>query len=46
MSPWRGKRSITAGRVRQGLQWIIGHVDILSHWNQKKGKYLGPKLGE
>ena len=39
LSPWREKQPITAGRVRQGLQRIFGHVDIRSHWNPKSGKF-------
>jgi len=31
--------SITAGRVRQGLQKIFSDVDIRSHWNSKSGQF-------
>lgn len=42
VSPWRNKQPITAGRVRQGLQRIFGHVDIRSYWYPKTGKFMGP----
>lgn len=41
-SPWRLKQPITAGRVRQGLARIFGHVDIRSLWDPKSGKF-GPR---
>ena len=46
ISPWRRHQPITAGRVRQGLQRIFGHVDIRSHWNPKTGKFAAPKQGD
>ena len=39
LAPWRRKQPITAGRVRQGLQKILRHVDIRSLWNPKPGKF-------
>ena len=39
LAPWRRKQPITAGRVRQGLQKILRHVDIRSLWNPKTGKF-------
>jgi hypothetical protein len=39
LSPWRKNHPLTAGRVRQGLQRIFGHVDIRSLWNPKTGKF-------
>lgn len=45
-SPWRNKQPITAGRVRQGLQRIFGHVDIRSHWNPKSGKFMPQNRGK
>lgn len=41
-SPWRLKQPITAGRVRQGLARIFGHVDIRGLWDPKSGKF-GPR---
>jgi hypothetical protein len=41
VAPWRQKQPITAGRVRQGLQRIFGHVNIRAMWNPKSGKF-GP----
>lgn len=45
VAPWRDKHPITAGRVRQGLQRIIGHVDIRSLWNSKTGKFEAQNQG-
>lgn len=42
IAPWRDHQPMTAGRVRQGLQRIFGHVDIRRHWNPKTGKF-GPQ---
>ncbi len=41
-APWRQKQPVTAGRVRQGLQMIFGHVNIRAMWNPKSGKF-GPQ---
>ena len=41
VAPWRQKQPITAGRVRQGLQKIFGHVNIRAIWHPKSGKF-GP----
>ncbi|MBN2428347.1 MAG: transposase [Deltaproteobacteria bacterium] len=38
-TPWRCQQPITAGRIRQGLARIFGHVDIRRHWNSKRGKF-------
>ncbi|WP_321532377.1 transposase [uncultured Desulfuromonas sp.] len=46
LCPWRDKQPITAGRVRQGLQRIFGHVDIRSHWNPKSGKFSPQNRGK
>jgi len=43
LCPWRHTQPITAGRVRQGLQRIFGHVDIRSHWHPKSGKFAPEK---
>jgi hypothetical protein len=42
VAPWREKQAVTAGRVRQGLQRIFGHVDIRAMWHPKSGKF-GPR---
>ena len=42
LPPWRLKQPITAGRVRQGLQRIFGHVNIRALWHPKSGKF-GPE---
>jgi hypothetical protein len=41
VAPWRQKQPITAGRVRQGLKKIFGHVNIRAMWHPKSGKF-GP----
>lgn len=46
LSPWRTRRPITAGRIRQGLQRIFAHVDVRRHWNPKTGKFAAPKQGD
>jgi hypothetical protein len=33
LTPWRKKNQITAGRVRQGLQRILGNVRVRDWWN-------------
>jgi hypothetical protein len=42
VAPWREKQPVTAGRVRQGLQRIFGHVNIRDMWHTKSGKF-GPR---
>lgn len=39
LSPWRRNQPTTAGRVRQGLQKILGHVNICALWHPKSGKF-------
>ena len=46
VAPWRSKQPITAGRVRQGLQRIFGHVDIRGHWNPRTGKFAPQNQGD
>lgn len=35
LTPWRNANQVTAGRVRLGLQMILGNVRIRTWWNQK-----------
>ena len=42
LTPWRKKTQITAGRVRLGLQNILGNVRIREWWNPKYRKFQPP----
>lgn len=42
ITPWRRKRSVTAGRVRLGLQMIFGNVRVRDWWNPKCQKFEPP----
>ncbi len=42
LTPWRKKNQITAGRVRLGLQNILGNVRIRAWWNPKYRKFQPP----
>ena len=41
LTPWRKKKQITAGRVRLGLQNLLGNVRVRDWWNPKCRKF-GP----
>jgi len=42
LTPWRIKKSITAGQVRLWLKMILGHVRIRDWWNPKSRKFERP----
>lgn len=42
ITPWRRKRSVTAGRVRLGLQMIFSNVRVRDWWNPKCRKFEPP----
>jgi hypothetical protein len=42
LTPWRKKTRVTAGRVRLGLQNILGNVRIRDWWNPKRRKFQPP----
>lgn len=42
LTPWRKKSQVTAGRVRLGLQNILGNVRIRDWWNPKCRKFQPP----
>lgn len=42
LTPWRKESQITAGRVRLGLQNILGNVRIRDWWNPKCRKFQPP----
>jgi len=42
LTPWRKKNQVTAGRVRLGLQMILGNVRVRSWWNPKCRKFQQP----
>ena len=42
LTPWRKKNPVTAGRVRMGLQNILGNVRIRDWWNPKCRKFEAP----
>ncbi|MFA5923835.1 MAG: transposase [Methylococcaceae bacterium] len=42
LTPWRKKTQITAGRVRLGMQNILGNVRIREWWNPKYRKFQPP----
>ena len=42
-SPWRRNQPITAGRVRQGLCYYFGYVNIRAMWHPKSGIF-GPHI--
>lgn len=42
LTPWRKKNQITAGRVRLGLQNILGNVQVRGWWNSKCRKFQPP----
>jgi len=42
ITPWRVKRQVTAGRVRLGLQIILGNVRVRDWWNPKCRKFEPP----
>lgn len=46
LTPWRGARSLTAGRIRLGLLRIFGHVRVRDWWNPKSRKFEPPKQPE
>ncbi|MDH4101575.1 MAG: transposase [Nitrospirota bacterium] len=46
LAPWRVKQPITAGRVRLGLQMILGHVRIRHWWNPKSRKFEPPDMAK
>lgn len=45
-TPWRRKRAVTAGRVRLGLQMILGNVRVRDWWNPKYRKFEPPTPAE
>lgn len=46
LTPWRKKNQITAGRVRLGLQMILGNVRVRDWWNPTCRKFLPPLQGK
>lgn len=42
LTPWRKRTEITAGRVRLGLQMILGNVRIRDWWNLTSRKFQPP----
>ena len=42
LTPWRKKNQITAGRVRLGLQMILGNVRVRDWWNPRCRKFQPP----
>lgn len=44
LTPWRLKRCMTAGRVRLGIQRILGQVRIRDWWNPKSRKFEAPEM--
>jgi len=42
LAPWRVKQPLTAGRVRIGLQRILGHLKVRQWWNPKSRKFEPP----
>jgi len=42
LTPWRSKKTMTAGQVRLGLKRILGHVSIRTWWNPKSRKFEQP----
>jgi len=42
LTPWRKKSQITAGRVRLGLNTILGNVRVRAWWNPKCRKFQPP----
>ncbi len=46
LTPWRKKNQITAGRVRLGLQMILGNVRVRNWWNPTCRKFQPPLQDE
>ena len=46
LTPWRKKNQITAGRVRLGLQMILGNVRVRDWWNPTCRKFQPPLAGK
>ena len=42
LTPWRKKNQVTAGRVRLGLQMILGNVRVRDWWNPTCRKFQPP----
>ena len=42
LTPWRKKKHVTAGRVRLGLQMILGNVRVRDWWNPTCRKFKPP----
>ena len=46
LTPWRKEKQVTAGRVRLGLQMILGNVRIRDCWNPTCRKFQPPFQNE
>lgn len=44
ITPWRKKNPVTAGRVRLGLQMILGNVRVREWWNPKCRIFKPPNM--
>jgi hypothetical protein len=42
LTPWRKRNPLTAGRVRRGLQMILGNVRVRDWWNPTCRKFQPP----
>lgn len=46
LTPWRKEKQITAGRVRLGLQMILGNVRVREWWNPTCRIFQPPDQGK